>query len=127
MSRAAAKNTNTLAWFVVLVAGVVIVLVVWGLSLFSRLDAGQSVLDGARPAFTEERVAGDIAGVEMIDYIVNMADPIVDAEGGAAGEVGPFVELVAGVTGLWRPMFWWRWRRISLIRSICCCRCRLRM
>jgi len=100
MSRTAAKNTNTLAWFVVLVAGVVIVLVVWGLSLFSRLDAGQSVLDGARPAFTEERVAGDIAGVEMIDYIVNMADPIVDAEGGAAGEVGPFVELVAGVTGL---------------------------
>jgi len=100
MSTAAAKNTNTLAWFVVVVAGMVILLVVWGLSLFSRLDAGQNVLDGARPAFTEERVAGDIAGVEMIDHIVNMVDPIVDAEGGAAGEVGSFVELVSSVTGL---------------------------
>jgi len=100
MSTAAAKNSNTLAWFVVVVAGIVILLVVWGLSLFSRLDAGQNVLDGARPAFTEERVAGDIAGVAMIDRIVKTVDPIVDAEGGAAGEVASFVELVSSVTGL---------------------------
>ena len=100
MSSAAAKNTNTLAWFVVVVAGTVILLVVWGLSLFPRLDAGQNVLDGARPAFTEERVAGDVASVTMVGHIVNMADPIVDAQGGAAGEVGPLVDLVSSVTGL---------------------------
>ena len=94
------RNSNSLAWLVVVVAGLVILAVVWGLALISRLDAGQRVIDGARPEFTEERVIGDRVGITMIDSIANMLDPIVDAEGGAAGEVGPLVELVAGATGL---------------------------
>lgn len=100
MSGAAPTNTNTLSWFVVVVAGTVVLLVVRVLSLFSRLDAGQSVLDGARPAFTEERVAGTVASIKMVDHIVNMADPIVDSEGGAAAEIGSLIELVSEVTGL---------------------------
>jgi len=100
MSNRAETNTNTLAWLVVVVAGTVILLVVWGLDLFPRLNAGQDVLNGARPAFTEERVAGDRVGITMVDNIVKLVDPIIDAEGGAAGEVGPLVDLVAGATGL---------------------------
>lgn len=100
MSSPATKNSNTASWFVVLVAGLVVLAVVIGLELFPRLSAGQDVLDGARPAFTEERVAGDRVGITMVDNIANLVDPIVDAEGGAAGEVVPLVELVAAVTGL---------------------------
>ena len=50
--------------------------------------------------FTEERVVGDRVGITMIDNVTNMLDPIVDAQGGAAGEVGTLVELVSGATGL---------------------------
>ncbi|NIR41011.1 MAG: hypothetical protein GWN79_24835, partial [Actinobacteria bacterium] len=51
MSRSATasstRNANSLTWFVVVVAGVVVLLVVAGLELHGRLDAGQRVLDGA--------------------------------------------------------------------------------
>ncbi len=100
MSTPVTRNSNSLAWFVVVVAGLVVLAVVWGLELFPRLDAGQRVLDGARPVFTEERVIGDRVGITMIDNVVDMLDPIVDAQGGAADEVIPLVELVSGATGL---------------------------
>ncbi len=98
--RSMTRNSNLLAWFVVVVAGVVVLAVVSGLDLSSRLDAGQNVLDVARPVFTEERVAGDRVGITMIGSVADMVDPIVDAEGGAADEVGPLVDLVAGATEL---------------------------
>lgn len=94
------RNTNSLTWLAVVVAGVVVLAIVWGLSLTTRLGAGQDVLDGARPAFTEERVVGDRVGITMIGNVSDMVDPIIDAQGGAAGEVGTLVELVAGATGL---------------------------
>ena len=100
MSNSATRNSNSLAWFVVVIAGLVVLAVVWGLDLHQRLDAGQRVLDGARPEFTEERVAGDRVGIAMIGSVADTYDPIVDAQGGAAGEVGPLVALVAGATGL---------------------------
>ena len=100
MSTPVARNANSLAWLVVVVAGLVVLAVVWGLELFPRLDAGQRVLDGARPVFTEERVVGDRVGITMIDNVTNMLDPIVDGQGGAAGEVGALVGLVSGATGL---------------------------
>ncbi len=99
-STRATRNTNSLTWFVVVVVGVVVLAIVSGLNLFPRLDAGQAVLDGAGPAFTEERVAGDRVGITILGNVANLLDPIVDAEGGAAGEVGALVELVAGATGL---------------------------
>ena len=100
MSKSVTRNANSLAWFVVVVAGLVVLAIVSGLELHPRLDAGQRVLDGARPLFTEERVVGDRVGITMIDSAANLLDPIVDAQGGAAGEVGPLVALVAGATGL---------------------------
>ena len=99
-AKSVTRNSNLLAWFVVVVAGVVVLAVVSGLELSSRLDAGQRVLDGARPIFTEERITGDRVGITMIGNVADMVDPIVDAEGGAAAEVVPLVELVAGATGL---------------------------
>ena len=39
-------------------------------------------------------------GIAVVDNIAKMADPIIDEQGGAAGEVGPLVDLVAGATGL---------------------------
>ena len=100
MSTPVTRNSNSLAWFVVVVAGLVVLAIVFGLELHPRFDAGQRVLDGARPEFTEERVVGDRVGITMIDSVANTYDPIIDARGGAAGEVGTLVELVAGATGL---------------------------
>jgi hypothetical protein len=85
---------------VVVVAGLVVLAIVSGLQLSARLGAGQDVLDGARPLFTEERIVGDRVGITMIGNVADMVDPIIDAKGGAAGEVGDLVGLVAGATGL---------------------------
>jgi hypothetical protein len=100
MSTSGTRNSNSLAWFVVAVAGVVVLVIVWGLELHDRLDAGQRVLDGARPIFVEERVEGDRVGITIIGNVADTYDPIIDEQGGAAGEVGSLVELVAGATGL---------------------------
>ena len=43
MSTSVKRNSNSLSWFVVVVAGLVVLAVVWGLELFPRLDAGQRV------------------------------------------------------------------------------------
>ncbi|MBA3742283.1 hypothetical protein [Sporichthya sp.] len=89
-------NRNAvLQWTVVLVVGVIVVGVVLGLKLIPRLNAGQDVLDGARPAFTAERVAADRAGINITSQVVDMADPIVNEQGGAAGEVPKVVAYVA--------------------------------
>jgi hypothetical protein len=39
-------------------------------------------------------------GIDIVGNISDLSDPIIDAEGGAAGEVGALVALVAGATGL---------------------------
>lgn len=89
-------NRNAvLQWTVVLVVGVIVVGVVLGLKLIPRLNAGQDVLDGARPAFTAERVAADRAGINITSQVVDMADPIVNEQGGAAAEVPKVVNYVA--------------------------------
>ena len=99
-AKSATRNSSSLAWFVVVVAGLVVLAIVSGLQLSARLGAGQDVLDGARPLFTEERIVGDRVGITMIGNVADMVDPIIDAKGGAAGEVGDLVGLVAGATGL---------------------------
>ncbi len=88
------------AWGVVVVAGLLVLALVAGLSLFPRLGAGQDVIDGLEPAFTPERVAGDVAGISMVSAIVDLADPITTAAGGAAAEVPALVGFVAAQTGL---------------------------
>lgn len=77
---------------VVLVLGVLVVTVVLALGLISRLDAGQQVVDGARPAFTLSSLNADQAGIQVLSRDVNTVAPIVTKAPGAvaAGRgVGP--------------------------------------
>lgn len=90
-------------WGVVAGAGVVVIVLVLGLGLFGRLGGGDELLDDAKPAFTDERVAGDRAGITIVSQIVDMADPIATPEGGAAAEVPKLVAFVARETGLSQP------------------------
>ncbi|MGA3363329.1 MAG: hypothetical protein ABSD82_15050, partial [Solirubrobacteraceae bacterium] len=94
------SRSAVLQWVVVLVVGILVVTLVLGLNLISRLDDGQKVLNAAQPAFTQARVAGDRAGINIISDDVNMADPIVTPQGGAAAEVPQLVAFVAHKTGL---------------------------
>ena len=90
-------------WSVVLVVGLAVVVIVLALKLIPRLDAGQKVLNAARPAFTTQRVAGAAASVDFISADVNMADPVVTPAGGAAAEVPKLLAYAAGKTGLSQP------------------------
>ncbi len=94
------QNTAIMSWVVVVGVGIFVAILVASLQLPSRLSDGQSVLDNARPAFTAERVAGDREGITMVSAIVDLADPIATAQGGAADEVPELVAFVAGETGL---------------------------
>jgi hypothetical protein len=89
-----------LAWLVVVLVGIFVVVVVVGLKLFPRLNAAQSLIDAARPAFTPERVAGDKAAIAMVATTVDAFDPAVTAKGGAAAEVPKLVAFVSKQTGL---------------------------
>lgn len=95
MESRGASRVGVLQWVVVLVVGVIVVAVVLGLNLIPRLNAGQKVLDGARPAFTPERVAGDRAAINLISANVDVADPIVTPRGGGAAEVPALVAFAA--------------------------------
>ena len=94
------SRSGVLQWVVVLVVGVLVVTVVLGLSLIPRLNDGQKVLDAARPAFAPERLIGARAGIDIISANVDMADPIVTPEGGAAAEVPKLIAFVSQQTGL---------------------------
>jgi hypothetical protein len=89
-----------LQWVVVLGVGVIVVAIVLGLGLISRLNDGQKVLNAAKPAFTAQRVAGDRAGINFVSTDVDMADPIATPQGGAAAEVPKLVGFVSQKTGL---------------------------
>jgi hypothetical protein len=88
------------AWYVVAGVGLLVIILVFALGLFSRLDAADEVINDARPAFTEERVQGDIAGINIVSSIVDMADPITTDSGTAAPEVPKLVAFVSDQTGL---------------------------
>jgi hypothetical protein len=95
------KATHAMwSWLVVAVVGVFVVVVVAGLSLLPRLNAAQRVLDHGKPVFSQQRVAGDRAGITMISHAVNTLNPVVTPRGGAAAEVPALVAFVSGKTGL---------------------------
>jgi hypothetical protein len=82
-------------WVVVLAVGVIVVAIILALKLIPRLDAGQKVLNGAKPAFTTQRLAADVAGIDLISKNVDMANPIVQPAGGGAAEVPALVAYAA--------------------------------
>lgn len=94
------SRSGVLQWVVVLVVGVLVVTVVLGLNLISRLNDGQKVLDAARPAFAPERVAGARAGIDIISKNVDLADPIGTTSGTGAAEVPKLIAFVSQQTGL---------------------------
>ena len=100
MQSSGTSRSAILQWVVVLVVGVLVVTLVLGLNLPSRLDGGQKVLNAAKPTFAAQRVAGDRAGMNLISGDVNLANPIMNAQGGAAAEVPGLVAFVAKKTGL---------------------------
>jgi hypothetical protein len=95
MSTAASR-----AWLGVAVVGVVVVVAVLALMLIPRLGAGQEVIDAAEPAFSDERVAGTAAGVNLVSQYVDFADPLMTARGGGAKEVRSLVRLMKRKLGL---------------------------
>jgi hypothetical protein len=97
------SRSGVLQWVVVLVVGLLVVTVVLGLNLISRLNDGQKVLNAAKPAFTAQRVTGARAGINIISADVNTADPIMNPQGGAAAEVPKLVAFVSQKTGLSQP------------------------
>ncbi|MEA2466674.1 MAG: hypothetical protein QOJ57_800 [Thermoleophilaceae bacterium] len=94
------NRSAVLQWVVVLGVGVLVVTVVLGLNLITRLDDGQKVLNSARPAFAPERVAGARAGIDLISKNVDAADPIMTAQGSAPAEVPKLIAFVSKQTGL---------------------------
>ncbi len=83
------------AWMVVALIGLVIVVLVLALRLIPRLTSGQELVDAAEPALTDERVAGDRAGIDFISKYVDLADPLMTARGGGNREVATLVRLIA--------------------------------
>lgn len=100
MTARTANRGPVFQWIVVLAVGVLVVAVVLGLQLIPRLDAGQKVLDGARPAFTTPRLDANVAGIDFISRNVEMADPLVTPHGGGAAEVPAVVAYVAKKEGV---------------------------
>jgi hypothetical protein len=94
------SNAAARAWLVVALVGAVVVLLVLALQLVPRLTGGQKVIDAAKPAMTDERVAGDRAGIDFISKLVDTADPLVTAQGGGAAEVPKLIAIVTKATGL---------------------------
>ncbi len=94
------RQIGMLAWSVVALVAVLVLGLVVGLGLYPRLNAGQHVVDGLRPAFAPARVAGDTAAITQVSKTVDVADPIINDKGGAAAEVPKLVAFVSGKTGL---------------------------
>jgi hypothetical protein len=97
-SNAHENRSGVLQWVIVFGVGGLVVAVVLALNLIPRLNHGQKVLDGARPAFTSQRLQADQAGINIISSDVQMADPIMTPSGGGASEVTGLVDYAAKVT-----------------------------
>ncbi len=94
------RGRATAGALVVLAVGVGVVALVLAVSLIPRVNNGQKLLDALRPANTAARVAGDRAGITMVSAIVDMEDPIMTQQGGAAAEVPKLIAFVSQKTGL---------------------------
>jgi hypothetical protein len=85
---------------VVLAVGVGVVALVLVVSMVPRVGNGQKLLDALGPANAAARVQGDRAGITMVSAIVDMEDPIMTSQGGAAAEVPKLIAFVSEKTGL---------------------------
>src|ERR1700761_2860985 len=89
------NRSGLLQWVIVLGVGVLVAVLILGMNLIPRLNAGQKVLNQARPAFQTQSLKADVAGIDFISTNVDMANPIVDPSGGGAGEIPALVNYAA--------------------------------
>jgi hypothetical protein len=82
------------AWLGVALIGLVVILLVAALQLIPRLGAGQDVIDAAGPALTDDRVAGDRAGIDFISKYVDLAGPLMTVRGGGSDEIATLLAIV---------------------------------
>ena len=87
-------------WIGSVVLGAVVLIVVFGLRLYPRLDGGQSVLDAVRPAYTDAQVAGTKSGIGAISDIVDLSDPVMTDQQSGAAEVQKLIAVIAQTTHL---------------------------
>lgn len=85
-------------WSVVLLLGLIVLGIIFGTQVFPRLDGGSHLLRDARPGFSPARVAGDRAGITFDSHVVDMADPIINPQGGAAAEIQTLLTTIATAT-----------------------------
>lgn len=97
------RKEGIFTWIIVLLLGVLVLALVGGAQIFPRLDGGSHLVSAAAPAYTPERIAGDQAGVAFISAVVNMSDPIMNDQGGAAKEIGTLLTTLGTKTGLSQP------------------------
>lgn len=88
------------AWTAVFLVGAVVFGMVFAFGLFTRLAGGHYLVSDATPVFTDTRLAGDQASIKYVGSVIDMADPIVTADGGAAAEVPKLIAFVGDRTGL---------------------------
>src|SRR6476661_10646325 len=86
------------AWLVVAFLGLVVIVIVLALGLRARLGAGQDLIDAAKPAITDERVAGDRAGIDFISKYVDLADPLMTKRGGGSDEIAALLKVITKKT-----------------------------
>ncbi|HET9653967.1 MAG TPA: hypothetical protein VFP72_01335 [Kineosporiaceae bacterium] len=94
------RGVKMTAWAAVFVVGAAVFGLVFGAGLFARLGGAGHLVDDAAPVFTDARIAGDKASIGFVSSVVDLADPIVLTEGGAAAEVPKLVAFVSRQTGL---------------------------
>jgi len=89
------------AWLIVVLVGVLVLSLVFGLQLFHRMDDGQKVLDDAEHLFRDDQVVAQRNGSDAVNLAVNgVLDPIMTEQGGAAAEVPQLIAFVSQQTGL---------------------------
>ena len=88
------------AWVGVALAGLVVVALVFGLTLFPRLGAGQRVIDAATPAFADARIEGTQAGLNTISQYVDVVDPLLTERGGGLKDAEELIVLMRRKLGL---------------------------
>jgi hypothetical protein len=94
------RKEGVVTWTIVLLLGVLVLALVGGAQIFPRLDGGSHLVSDAAPAYTATRIAGDQAGIAFISDVVNLANPIMNTQGGAAAEISTLLTTLSTKTGL---------------------------
>lgn len=88
------------AWMGVVAVGVVVVALVVALQLIPRMNAGQEVIDAAKPATSDAAVEGLVGGTSVLSQYVDLADPLMTRKGKSNRELRRLVTMIKRKTGV---------------------------